>query len=177
MPAEAPISSLDEARRKRRLEELTREHGDYLRALARKLCRTQVDPEDLVQDLYERVLRTEMPEGANARAWMSRIMNNLFIDKLRRRAARPEDPVEIDPPAAPREERAWWETLTETEVRAKLAQLPEEQRVTFELFAFEGKSYDEIAAKLKIAKNTVGTRILRARTRLRELFTTERRDG
>ena len=83
----ASISSLDEARRKRRLEELTREHGDYLRALARKLCRTQLDPEDLVQDLYERVLRSEMPEGANPRAWMSRVMNNLFIDKLRRRGA------------------------------------------------------------------------------------------
>lgn len=177
MPAEVSITSLDDARRKRRLEELTREHGEYLRALARKLCRTQLDPEDLLQDLYERVLRSDMPEGANARAWISRIMNNLFIDKLRRRAARPEDAVEIDPPAPPRDDRAWWEVLTEAEVRAKLAQLPDEQRETFELFAFEGKSYDEIAATLKIAKNTVGTRILRARMRLRELFTTERGDG
>ena len=54
---------------------------------------------------------------------------------------------------------------------------PEEQRITFELFAFHGKSYDEIAAKLKIAKNTVGTRIMRARSKLRELFTAERGDG
>jgi RNA polymerase sigma-70 factor (ECF subfamily) len=154
-----------------------RAHGEYLRALARKLCRSQLDPEDLLQDLFERALRSEMPEGANERAWMSRVMNNLFIDKLRRRTTRREEPAEHDPAAPPRDERAWWEVLTEAEVRAKLGLLPEEQRVTFELFAFQGKSYDEIAAKLKIAKNTVGTRILRARTRLRELFTTERGDG
>jgi RNA polymerase sigma-70 factor (ECF subfamily) len=159
-----------------RIEEITREHGEYLRALARKLCRSQLDPDDLVQDFYERVLGSEMPAGANERAWMSRVMSNLFIDKLRRRAARPEQPVVDDLPAAPHDERAWWEAVTEAEVRAKLALLPDEQRTTFELFAFEGKSYDEIAAKLKIAKNTVGTRILRARTRLRELFTTERGD-
>jgi len=175
--AQAEVTSLDEVRKRKRIEDLTREHGDYLRALARKLCRSQVDPDDLVQDLFERVLRTEMPDGANERAWISRIMHNLFIDKLRRRAARPEQPAEVEVAAPPREEHVWWEALTEREVRAKLATLPEEQRVTFELFAFHGKSYDEIAAKLKIAKNTVGTRILRARMRLRELFTTERGDG
>jgi len=175
--AQAEITSLDEVRKRKRIEDITREHGDYVRALARKLCRSQVDPDDLAQDLFERVLRTDMPDGANERAWISRIMHNLFIDKLRRRAARPEQPVDAEIPEAPREERVWWEMLTEREVRAKLALLPEDQRVTFELFAFQGKSYDEIAAKLKIAKNTVGTRILRARTRLRELFTTERGDG
>jgi RNA polymerase sigma-70 factor, ECF subfamily len=175
--AQADITSLDEVRRRKRIEEITREHGDYLRALARKLCRSQVDPDDLVQDLFERVLRTEMPAGANERAWISRIMHNLFIDKLRRRATRREESVETEPAAPPRDERVWWESLTEAQVRAKVSLLPEDQRVTFELFAFQGKSYDEIAAKLKIAKNTVGTRILRARMRLRDLFTTERGDA
>ena len=177
MGAQAEVTSLDEVRKRKRIEELTREHGDYLRALARKLCRSQLEPDDLVQDLFERVLRTEMPAGANERAWISRIMHNLFIDKLRRRAARPEQPVEADLPAPANDERTWWEMLTEKDVRAKLAQLPEDQRVTFELFAFQNQSYDEIAAKLKIAKNTVGTRILRARTRLRELFMAERGHG
>jgi RNA polymerase sigma-70 factor (ECF subfamily) len=49
--------------------------------------------------------------------------------------------------------------------------------MTFELFAFEGRSYDDIAAALGIAKATVGTRILRARQKLRELLTMERGDG
>ena len=38
------------------------------------------------------------------------------------------------------------------------------------LFAFDGLSYDEIARRQGISKNTVGTRVLRARRRLRALF-------
>ena len=65
----------------------------------------------------------------------------------------------------------WWEELTACEVRAVLACVPDEQRITFEMFAFDGKSYDEIARQLHIAKATVGTRILRTRNRLRVLLT------
>ena len=155
------------------LDQLSREHGAYLRALARKLCRSQLDPDDLVQDVFEKAMRSVMPEGANQRAWLSRVLHNLFIDKIRRRNVRREDALETDPAQPVAEEREWWESLTEREVRAKLAELPAEQRETFELFAFGGKSYDEIAKQLGIAKNTVGTRILRARQRIRELLTIE----
>ncbi|HEY4238952.1 MAG TPA: RNA polymerase sigma factor [Kofleriaceae bacterium] len=152
-------------------------HGAYLHALARKLCRSQFDPEDLVQDVFEKTLRSPIPDGANARAWLTRVLHNVFVDKLRRRAARHEDLVERLPEAPPREgEKAWWEALTEEHIRAELQTVPEELRKTFELFAFEDRTYDEIAAALGIAKATVGTRILRVRQRLRERFE-ERRDG
>jgi len=130
-----------------------------------------------VQDVLEKTLVTPVPDGANARAWLSRVLQNLFIDKLRRIHARREDlvPEPVDP--VPTEPGAWWENLTIDAVRAQVANLPEEQRVTFELFTFDGKSYDEIAATLGIAKTTVGTRILRARQKLRELLTKERDDG
>jgi RNA polymerase sigma-70 factor (ECF subfamily) len=173
----ASVSSLEEVRRRRLLEQLTLEHGTYLRGLARKLCRSQLDPDDLVQDVLEKTLRSPIPEGANARAWLSRVTYNLFIDKVRRRDARRED-LTGDPIEAPRDaERTWWETLTGDEIRAACAKLPDEQRATFELFAFEGRTYDQIAADQKIAKATVGTRILRARQKLRELLTRERGDA
>lgn len=175
----ASVASLDDARRQRQVAELTRLHGDYLRGLARRLCRSYLDPDDLVQDVFEKTLRTPtaIPPGANERAWLSRVMQNLFIDRIRRRSARREDPIEVDPAAVTPEAGAWWESLTVDDIRAQLAQLPADQRVTFELFAFEHKSYDEIAARLGIAKNTVGTRILRARQKIRELLAKERADG
>ena len=174
---EPSVSSIEDARRRRELAELTKAHGGYLRGLAGKLCRSQLDPDDLVQDVLEKTLKTPIPDGANARAWLARVLHNLFIDKLRRKHARREDLV-ADPSEAPsREERAWWEDLTEDAVRAQLANLPADQRATFELFVFDGKSYDEIAAELRIAKATVGTRILRARQKLRDLLTKERGDG
>jgi RNA polymerase sigma-70 factor (ECF subfamily) len=171
---EAAVGSLDDARRRRDMAELTQAHGAYLQALARRLCRSQLDPDDLVQDVFEKTLRSPVPPGANARAWLSRVMHNLFIDKLRRKHARREELVGEVLESPRLDERAWWESLTADVVRAKLHTLSEEQRVTFELFAFEGKSYDEIAAQLRIAKATVGTRILRARQKLRDLLTEER---
>jgi RNA polymerase sigma-70 factor (ECF subfamily) len=174
----ASVESLDDARHRQKLAELTRLHRSYLEALARRMCRNQLDPDDLVQDLFEKTMRSgqPIPPGANERAWLSRVLHNLFIDKLRRRNARREDPLD-EPIELPVEERAWWQSLTVDQIRATLARLPEEQRMTFELFAFEGRSYDDIAATLGVAKATVGTRILRARQKLRELLTLERGDG
>lgn len=173
------VTSIDAARRRRELDELTRTHGPYLRGLAHRLCRAQLDPDDLVQDVLEKVLLAPMPDGANARAWLARVTHNLFIDKLRRKHARREDLTsdELDAATLATPDPPWWENLTEDAVRAQLPRLSDEQRVTFELFAFAGKSYDEIAAELQIAKATVGTRILRARLRLRELLSKERSDG
>jgi RNA polymerase sigma-70 factor (ECF subfamily) len=181
-PPGGSVTPLDDARRRQQRERLTHEHGTYLRGLARKLCRSQLDPEDLVQDVFEKTLRSPIPSGANERAWLARVMHNLFIDRLRRREARREDPsATIEDLGAPGpgqgEDRLWWETLTEDDVRAQVARLPEEQRTTFELFAFGGASYDDIAARLGIAKGTVGTRILRARQKIREQLAKEHGHG
>ncbi len=163
------VSSIEEARRTRSVETLTRAHRPYLQALARKLCRGHFDADDLVQEVLVKTMQAGIPEGADDRAWLSRVMHNLFIDWVRRRSTRREDEL-VDAPAPVADEGAWWQALTAIEVRAELAQLPEDQRITFELFAFEGKSYDEIAAALGIAKATVGTRILRARVKIRDLL-------
>jgi RNA polymerase sigma-70 factor (ECF subfamily) len=168
-PTEGPLVALAYAR------ELLARHGAFLEALARRKCRNQLDPDDLVQDVFERVMRTvqPIPDGANERAWLSRVLHNLFIDKLRRRASRAEH-VLYEPVVAHRDDTTWWQALTEEEVRATVARLPDKQRVAFELYAFEDRSYDEIAAVLGVPKATVGTRILRARRKLREILTSER---
>jgi RNA polymerase sigma-70 factor, ECF subfamily len=173
------VVSLDDARWRRRADELVLQHREYLQGLARRLCRNHYDPEDLVQDVLEKTMRSpnSIPPGANERAWLSRVLHNLFIDRVRRKTARREEPIEAEPVMVAPVEGAWWESITVADIRAKLPRLPSEQRETFELFAFEGRSYDEIAAQLGIAKATVGTRILRARMKLRDLLGKERRDG
>jgi RNA polymerase sigma-70 factor (ECF subfamily) len=151
-------------------------HGEYLRGLARRLCRDLSDPDDLVQDTLVRALSSNIPEGANVRAWLSRVMQNRFIDLVRRRDARREAPLE-DVPALPAAAELWWQSLSSEDVLRALERLPDEQRVVFRMFAFEGKSYTEIAAAQGIAKATVGTRILRARLRIREILAEEHRHG
>jgi len=170
----ASVTSLDDVRDRRRLDELTREHHAFLRGLAAKLCRSRFDPDDLVQEVLERAIVhfDTLPPDVNHRAWMARVMHNLFIDWVRRRQSAPASAAIDDlalaapPPEAP----AWWESLDAEDVRARLRELPDDQREAFELFAFDGLSYQEIAASLRIPRTTVGTRILRARRRLKELF-------
>lgn len=171
---DAPGPSVDSSARA--IDLLSRAHGSYLRGLARRLCGRHYDPDDLVQDTYVRALRSPMPEGANERAWLSRVMHNLFTDWIRRRNARREDEL-TDVPSASAEDEAWWLSLTGEDVLRVLEQVPGEQRIAFKMFAFDGKSYDEIAAAQGIAKATVGTRILRARLRIREILSEERGHG
>jgi RNA polymerase sigma-70 factor, ECF subfamily len=170
----ASVTSVDDARRQRRVDELCREHGGFLRRLAASLCRSSFDPDDLFQDVLERTLHhfDRLPPGVDHRAWMARVMRNLFIDRVRRRATAPaaveldDEPVSPPPP----EDVAWWETLDADDIRARLREIPEELREAFALFALEGCSYQDIAARLGIPKATVGTRILRARRRIKQLF-------
>lgn len=146
-----------------------------LQSLARRFAWAGLEPDDLAQDMAEKLLRHPMPADARERAWLARAMRNLAIDRLRHRRSRREEP-DAEPRAAVEPEPAWWEHLSEDDVRAQLASLPLEQRAVFELFALQGCSYNEIAARLGIAKATVGTRILRARQKLRQLLTTARGD-
>src|SRR5690606_1579286 len=111
------------------------------------------------------------PVDANERAWLSRVMRNLFIDRMRQQTTRRELLERGIPTEDVDDETAWWEQLTEADVRAELQRLPPQQRVTFELFTFGGKSYAEIAVQLGISKNTVGTRVLRVRQALRARLT------
>jgi RNA polymerase sigma-70 factor (ECF subfamily) len=161
-----------EVRDRRRLHELTRAHHGHLLHLARKLCRSSFDPEDLVQDVLLKTVAhyDRLPPDVNHLAWMTRVMHNLFIDRVRR-ARTPHDELDEQATAAPAPEAlAWWEQLTADDVRAALPRLPDDQRAVFELFALEGKSYKEIAAALAVPVATVGTRVLRARRRLRALL-------
>jgi RNA polymerase sigma-70 factor, ECF subfamily len=170
---EASVRSFEEAWRRRQVDELFRAHGDFLRRLAARLCRSAFDPDDLLQDVLERTVLNvhTLSPGHDHRAWMARVMRNLFIDRVRRRAAAPPPAtLEEETPAPAAESREWWEGLDADDIRARVHELPEELRSAFELFMFDGCSYAEIAERLRIPKMTVGTRILRARRRLKQLF-------
>jgi RNA polymerase sigma-70 factor (ECF subfamily) len=150
-----------------------REHCELVHDRAYHLCRGHLDHEDLAQDVIERWLRRmpSLPPETNHAAWLTTVLKNLFVDRLRRRGARPELATDCSRlPEIAREARPWWRELGAGEIDQALAELPSRQRATFRMFAFEGKSYDEIARRQGIARSTVGTRILRARARIKALL-------
>lgn len=175
------VLEIDGARIRQRFDRAVREHQPVLLDLARKLCRGHVDPDDLVQDVLETTLKhfAELPADTNLIAWMTRVLRNRFIDRCRRLKTRgTQTSIEDTPVASPTAEaEVWWQRLGADDIRARLGELPSEQRAAFELFAFEGASYQQIAERLGIPKATVGTRILRARTRLKQLLTGQVEDA
>lgn len=157
-----------------RAREVLAEQVPVLLTVARGLCRDQTRVEDLVQDVFEKALRSidTLDLEDNPRGWMVSILYNLHIDRCRELARRqPHVPFDDIPLSSPEPVDApIWSALTVNDVRQAAAQLPDELRETYALFAFEGRTYTEIAAQLGIAKATVGTRILRARAHLKRLL-------
>ena len=155
----------------RALSDAVREHEALLTGIARRLCGNDADAADLVHDTYERALRAwdRYSDRGSLRSWMIAILNNLFIDRCRkdRRTPRTEaienHEVPAPEPAAP----PAWSSITDQQIDAALATLAPEFRRVYELHVL-GRSYDEIAAELNIAKPTVGTRLIRARKKLKE---------
>lgn len=164
--------TLDAAQR-RQLDGIFRSNERFLRSLAQRLCRSSFEPGDLVQDTLERCTRRgrALLSVACPRAWMARVMRNLFIDRVRRCHGCPAVvPFDDQAPLPTAERRAWWEDLDAADVRAGLHEVASQHRRAFELFAFKGCSYSEIASHLGITPATVGTRILRARRQLKQII-------
>ena len=150
---------------------IVQQDHSYLRGIALRLCGNTADADDLLQETYERGLRGvhRFESGSNARAWLATIMQNRFIDRCRKQTRTPRgEPLDDIPVVTPDSEPApVWAAVTMDHLRAALEQLDRRYREVFELFTFEKQSYHEIAERLGIRPTTVGTRLNRARCRLR----------
>ena len=151
-----------------------------LRGVAERLCATAADAEDLVQDTLERAMRQGLPgDVQNPLAWLVTMMRNLFIDRFRAAARIPPHTsldelrdnvhdnvtsLDID-----NQEPAWSRATIE-DVRAALETVSSMYREVYILHTFERLSYEAIAERLKVSRVTVGTRLTRARLRLRKVL-------
>lgn len=141
--------------------------------------------------------RERFRRGSNLGAWLFSILRNLFIDGRRRRAihARLEQKafamIGCEPigggagAGTPDEEARWFEAgrvelapdeanprspldvITIDDVNAVVATLPARQQEIFALAYDDHLSYRQIAVRLGIPLSTTGTRLLRARARVR----------
>jgi RNA polymerase sigma-70 factor (ECF subfamily) len=150
-------------------------HVDELYGLARHLCRSTSDAEDLVQDTYARALAgaARFEDGSHLRAWLFRILRNCFIDQARRRKIVLEVPDEDIDTIAPE----LWDAgrleqlryLGAAELSAAIAALPIEFRFVV-LLDVEGFSEAETAEILRCPPGTVKSRLSRAKARLRAML-------
>jgi RNA polymerase sigma-70 factor (ECF subfamily) len=155
-----------------RFAKLVKDHERALFGFALRLSRDRIEATDLVQDTLERALRgfAGFTPDTNARAWMCTILYNLFIDRSRRRKLEVPRPLHELNQAAEEVSAPRWSAITSEQLRAALTELDEEFRAVCELRTFGRLSYAEIALKLGLPRNTVATRLMRGREKLKALL-------
>ena len=130
--------------------------------------------EDLVQECTLRALTARNIPGDKPayRAWLFRILKNLFLDGVRREktAVSAKEDINFHP------EMEFWRGderfITVLTVKLEMAKLPRHQREIIALIDIVGLSYAETAHLLDVPAGTVMSRISRARRVLLEAIGT-----
>ncbi|MET0646954.1 MAG: sigma-70 family RNA polymerase sigma factor [Pyrinomonadaceae bacterium] len=162
------------AERLRRFEEAATPHLADVYRLARQMSDAQRAP-DLTQETYLRAWRyfDSFEQGTNCRAWLFRILHNVWADHWRRSRPEVEDAEVFVEPYYDWEDEFLNEELSE-EVEVALAQVPEVYRWAVLLADVEELSYREIAAVMGCPVGTVMSRVNRGRRTLARLLRPER---
>ena len=152
-------------------DELLRRHDDKMRGLAYRLLNDRHVMDDALQDAYLNAYKGlhRFKAGSDFGTWLYRITYNACIDELRRRKRRPVSAVDPADPVSGRPGPEREVTASET-VRAALAELPVDQRITVVLVDGEGFDQKEAAQILGVAPGTVASRLHRARAVLRRVI-------
>jgi RNA polymerase sigma-70 factor (ECF subfamily) len=158
-------------------EEILVPHLDSAFNLARHLTRDDHEAEDVVQDAYLRALKYfGSYNGANARAWLLRIVRHTFYTRRRRQRRGEEllsefvDDIRTTAPAPDDPERLLLRRDAGQVLRDALARLPALGREVIVLRELEGLSYREISQVTGVAVGTVMSRLSRARERLQRVL-------
>ena len=165
------------------MEEIT-PHLNSLYRSAYFMVDNMFDSEDLVQDTLLASFRSfhTYRSGTNARAWLMKIMRNLFIDWMRRkqRAVKTvtlpeafENNISYEEMLKQGLEDPEFQALVNVlpeNLEKALKQLPEDFRTALTLCDIEGMTYLEIAEVMDCPLGTVSSRIFRARKIVRVLI-------
>ncbi len=172
-PKVVALEDADYKARQRQVAQLVKDHDRALRRYIRAQLAVEVDRDDLIQEIYFRVVRhTDLSTfEENTRAYLFKTATNLLRDRSRRRAVRKSDSerevTEIDliNPVTPEREAQTRQSLEL--VQSVLAALPPTCRKAFLLSRFSNKNYAEIGAELGVSASMVEKHVAKALRKIR----------
>ncbi len=166
------LSSMEGARSEIDLAALVETYSSLLFRVAHSVLRSRAEAEDVVQDVFVRVLehRRSLSAVRDMRVWLVRVAWNLAID--RRRRIRPEQFDEGFAESLVAGNLPADEALNEAQrlraVVRELERLPKAERDVLLLSVVEELGTAEMAEVLGRSESAVRALLFRARTRLRE---------
>lgn len=169
-PSGRPTHAADRPGGVKRLDpEVLGVHLSRLFQTARALCGSRENAEDLVQDMFARILaRPRFLRGEDEGAYLMQALRNTFVTNRRTAACRPKVVATLDTvnaadrrmPACPEE------AVIAAQVFPAIAQLAEPFRLALVAVDVAGLSYGEAAKALGAKDATITTRVYRARQRV-----------
>lgn len=153
-------------------------HTDAVFRVARRLCNSDHEAEDLVQETYLKALKgfAEFElRNFGIKPWLLRILHNTFLNRRARdqRAPRATDPAALHAVAV-ESDRHTPELASldldrlDEEVKQAMDELSDEFRIVLILWASMELSYQEIADTLDVPIGTVMSRLHRAKRQMIE---------
>ncbi|MEK4630058.1 MAG: RNA polymerase sigma factor [Solibacillus sp.] len=159
------------------------EYNRYIYHLCLKLTRNQGEAEDLMQEVWVKVVRYEanVAEVDHVKAWLTTITMNTFRDRYRKNVRRSKymmnQPEQLDVPIldlVPNNDISPEEMIEKTEitkiVQEKMSQLEGIYQKTLWYFYVDQFSLAEISELMKVSIGTVKSRLFRAKARLKEIL-------
>ena len=171
------------AKKQREFEEVALVHTDALLRTALRMTKNESDSEDLVQETMLKAYRffDRFERGSNIKAWLFKIMTNIFINNYRQKSRKPssvsyEDiddnflyhQLENSKSKVADPEEVLFAKLIDGDVKEAIDELPEDFRMVVVLAFLEEFSYEEIAEIVDIQLGTVKSRLHRARKLLQK---------
>lgn len=145
--------------------ELYRSEQLRLRQAVRRIIGNPATADELVHDAFAELIRKHA-EGrvADPRAYLGRTARNLALNHIRRRGEAPLDDALLETLADPRPDAEHALICRQELMRllSAVAALPARRREVFVLSRFYGMTYDQIAARMQISRNTVMVQIVNA---------------
>ena len=143
---------------------LAEQYAGMLYRLAYARTGSRADAEDVMQEVFVRLLRArpEFRDEEHAKAWLLRVAGNLSKNRLDYNARRSTDELKEELAAQGREDLSFvWEAVK---------QLPQEQRACIHLFYYEGYPTRDVARMLGRKESTIRSDLRRGREKLKKLL-------
>ncbi len=164
-------------------DNLIRRYEKSVYKFAYSLCRNHEEAGDIAGQVFLRLYQNlhTFRNEASFTSWLFRIVRNTYLDLCIRPAHRGHLSLDASPnndgepsagrdimDTAPSPEAVCLENETAQMLAKAIHHLPAYQRQVLRMYHTEGKSYEEIAASTGLSIGTVKSRLIRARTMLRE---------
>ncbi len=158
------------------------QHMEALYRTALRMTKNESDAEDLVQEAYVKAYRfwDRFEPGSNCRAWLFKIMTNIFINEYRSKTRSPMS-VNVDElddnflygqlavdETTRNPEQELFSRIFDDDVKKAIESLPDDFRKVVVLAFLEGFSYQEIADIMDLQLGTVKSRLHRGRKLLQK---------